>query len=165
VSENALSVYLRSVSRLYPGGIPRAAFAEARSRAVSHASAVLFLSCEPVEGNVANPFGDAAGELLRGAIEKGLKLPLSEAQVLRSADVAEIQSAFAGSAASLVVLLGTKAAEVLGVSQPGGDELVLHANKRLLCTVELSRSAKDAATKKRFWHDLQRLLPVLGTRQ
>ena len=164
MSENALSVYLRSVSRLYPGGIPRAAFAEARSRSVSHASSVLFLSCEPVEGNAVSPFGDAAGELLRGAIEKGLKLPLSEAQVLRSGDPEEIKNTFTASSAPFVVLLGAKAAELFGFAPTGVAELFSHSNKRVLCTVELSRSSMDPASKKRFWHDLQLLLSAFPPR-
>ena len=159
MSESALSVYLRSVAHLYPGGIPKAALKAARQNAVGKVM-VLFMSCEP-PADAGAPWSDPSGVLLRAAIEKGLKLPLESAEVVRSQDAEQLRATFRSTAASLVVCLGGDAATAIEFSPGEGASLSEFSGKRLLCTVDLSRSASDPAAKRQFWQDLQPLLAAL----
>ncbi|NDC38326.1 MAG: hypothetical protein EBZ48_09775 [Proteobacteria bacterium] len=159
MAESGLSVYLRSVAHLYPGGIPRVAVQAPRVESAGQPT-VLFLSCEAALDPACAPFADPAGALLQAAIEKGLRLSVDVVEVLRSGDPAVIQSRYQNSGARFVVLLGAAAAAAVGVPSGHHEGLTEHNGKQLLCTVELSRSVVDAAAKRQFWQDLQPLVSL-----
>lgn len=164
MSESALSVYLRSVAHLYPGGIPKAAV-KAAPQSSADRPRVLFLSCEVPIGEPgaagAGVWSDPAGLLLRAAIEKGLKVPVEAAEVVRSQEKQKLKAAYEASACVFVVCLGRDAVEAIGWSGYETGALSAFGGKQLLCTIELSRSVSDASAKRQFWQDLQPLLAAL----
>ena len=109
-----IASYLRSVGSLYPGGIPRSMIgnrvAAPSAKPAAKEKRVAFLWLDPTFSDSASPLADAAGQLLQAAIEKGLKLPLSDALVVRTSNPDVLHAALNSPAAGVFVVLGDKTA-------------------------------------------------------
>ena len=147
----AFAAYLDSIQRDYPYGIPRSALRPAAR------TQVLFVG--EVPGAAAgDPYQGPAGELLKAAITKGMKLALG--------DVAVALPPFEGGAGALaarvaemrprcVVCLGKAGCEALSESVKGQNV------PEIIVTQDLNAVLAGAEAKRTFWEDLKKAMALL----
>ena len=164
-----IASYLRSVGNLYPGGIPRSMIG-ARSAPQKTSGAPLLNSPRKVAfywldsgfQDGLDSLSGAEGELLRAAIDKGLKLSSGEVRVVRSADAAALTAAFAASEAAFAVILGEETARILGQAATMPGVFAAGAsNAQIMKTLDLPSVLSDQLRKKVFWSHLQEILKRL----
>ena len=166
----AIASYLRSVEALYPGGIPRhllqrgSGDSAAKQQISPAQKKVIFLELEANPASVSDPYSGGTGELLRAAIEKGMKLPLIATSVARSAKGEELLAFWERTPATVSVILGEKTATALGIGKSalGALEQIPGRAGTIIRTVSLEEALADGAAKRTFWAHLKVVMSALG---
>lgn len=161
--------YLKAVQRDFPGGIPRSLIVETKEERIAdkpQAVRVLFLlSAQP-------DWVSQAGVLLKGAIENGLKLNLSECAFLSATQTGKnnnldsITQEIQRCSPTVVIVCGYAAATALKI--PGGNlGEIKNADHQLngscvIVTEALEDVVVDSNLKRVLWNDLKRALSLLS---
>lgn len=187
-------LYLEAVAGLYPGGIPEdsiqnglAELEEGYSQQLgqvvhwgSQVATVAFLmtaEAAPVETSRPRLFG-AAGELLRAAIEKGMRLSIFEVGFIRcfSEQVVDdqtrqgwrstVEQVFDSSPSKVIVALGDGSWELL-VDQDMRGKICRGSwfdfrSALVMPTHSLETVISSADAKREFWCDLQQVMAKLS---
>jgi uracil-DNA glycosylase len=146
-----LAAYLDSVGRNYPYGVPYSAVvAAAKPR-------VMFVGAVP-GATSAEPYRGAAGDLLRSAIIKGMKLALTDISVVplpQDPGIPTLSELIRTQNPQCVVCLGKEGCEAVAeVSKEQGV-------KEIIVTPELKTVLIDIDAKRAFWADLQKVMALL----
>ncbi len=172
--------YLSSIADNYPTGVPKgllsslskAVLSKTAESPVSSSSVkiedvakIYFLWVDDgFDDTQQDKFGDEAGTLLKGAIEKGLLLPLSMATVKRCSyeKAADLLSEIDLSQ-QILILLGEDSAKALGLKIMLGQVTrdLFSTKSSVLLTLPPDICLKDLNAKREFWGHLKIIKGIL----
>jgi hypothetical protein len=148
--------YLTQIQTLYQSGIPAEALAVKPGKSVMVLFVIHDFEAKNPDGSCR--FEGPQGELLAGAITKGLKLDISEAAFFQYGPGKSFEEAISN--ARNAVFLGRKVTALAFPQASFEDQrgtLVDYKGRPSLITHDIEDVLSSAAIKKEFWLDLQKL--------
>ena len=174
-----IALYLRAHSREYPGGILRSMLTEKRllmttskHHNIGAAPKLLFVcsGVEPQGESEQSPLAGAGGELLKAAIEKGLKMPLAEVAIALARDGPVLRKEIEAQTPRIIVALGSAAfralfpGEAREFAEVVGKWVSLGATP-VIASLDPREVARNPELKKALWRDLKVVLEKLSAQE